>query len=411
MKKSLKTLSRRGLLQTGAGLALGGLLRPSETVHAAEKSAKPSVYELLGLRHIINCQGSVTILGGSTMPPEAVAAWVDASKHFVNVPQLLEKVGDRIAALIGVEAACVTTGAAGSIFLGTAAAITRGDSKAVQQLPDTTGLRHEVIIQKSHHGYDQQLTGPGGKFVRVESVEDVEKAVNEKTALMFFMNYLDDAGKIKRQEWAELGKRLKVPTLIDAAADVPPRERLTSYVKMGYDMVAFSGGKAMRGPNNTGLLLGNRELILAARKNESPNASIGRMLKVSKEDAIALLYAVEKFVKTDEQAETNMFLQRIAGISDSIKDIPSIKTSTFKPPIANNVPHLRVEWDAKQVKITGGELAKQLMDGDQPIQTGGAGGRRGGGRNSIELSVLTLEDNEVPIVASRLKEILSKAVS
>src|SRR5262245_17315284 len=231
-------MTRRKALQTGAGVTLAGLL----TSDGAAAPGKPGVYEALGVNPAINATGTVTILGGSLMPPEVVAAWVEASRHFVNLAELHDRVGERIAKLAGVEAALVTTGAAGALVLGTAAAVTGGDPNLGRRLPDTTGMRNEVLIQKTHHScYDQQLTGIGVKLIDVETPADVRKAVGDRAALMFYMNHLAADGKIRRDEWVALGRRYKVPTLLDAAADVPPLERLSGYNKMGFDLVAFSG--------------------------------------------------------------------------------------------------------------------------------------------------------------------------
>src|SRR5205823_7461630 len=181
--------------------------------------------------------GTVTVLGGSLMPPEVVAAWADAARHFVNILDLHDKVGSRIAQLIGVEAALVTTGAAGALLLGTAAAVTRGDPNLIKRLPNTSGVWNEVLLQRAHHScYDNQLLDVGVKLIDVETPADVRKAVSEKTALMFFMNVAEPQGKIGRKEWVNLARQHKVPTLLDAAADVPPVERLNEYNKMGFDL-------------------------------------------------------------------------------------------------------------------------------------------------------------------------------
>src|SRR5262245_31491517 len=249
-RKDKDQMTRRRILQTGAGLAVAGSIS-AEAVAAGP--AKPSVYEALGVKHVVNATGTVTVLGGSVMPPEVVAAWADASKHFVNLLDLHDKVGARIARLIGVEAALVTTGAAGALVLATAAVVTRGDPKRIACLPDTAGMPNEVVVQKSHRTcYDNQLTDVGVKLVTVETAADVDRAVNDRTALMFFMNYLEADGQIKRAEWLDLARKHKVPTLLDAAADVPPAARLSEYNKQGFDLVAFSGGKALRGPNDAG---------------------------------------------------------------------------------------------------------------------------------------------------------------
>src|SRR5438477_7570845 len=284
------------MLGAGAGMTLGGVLAAEGAAPA--DTVQPGVYEALGVKPVINAAGTFTNLGGSLMPPEVAAAWVEASKHFVNLSDLQDRVGEKIARLVGVEAALVTTGAAGALLLGTAAAVTRGDRARLRRLPDTAGMKNEVILQKSHHScYDNQLTDVGVKLIDVETADDVKRAVGERTALMFFMNVAEGEGRVKRGEWVELARRRQVPTLLDAAADVPPVERLSEYNKLGFDLVAFSGGKALRGPNDTGLLLGKKDLVEAARLNTNPHCgTIGRMMKVSKEDMVALLAAVERYV-------------------------------------------------------------------------------------------------------------------
>lgn len=404
MKK--KTVTRRGLLKTGAGLAVASTL--GDAASAAQPPAKQSVYEALGVKHVINATGTVTNLGGSVMPPEVVAAWVDASKHFVNLVELQDKVGERIAKLIGVEAALVTTGAAGSLFLATAAVVTRGDRKAIARLPDTKGMKNEVILQKTHHScYDNQLTDIGVRLVEVETAADVKRAASERTALMFFMNKDEEAGRIRTREWLELARGLKVPTLLDAAADVPPLDRLAGYNRMGFDLVAFSGGKAIRGPNDTGLLLGKKELIEAAKRNTNPHCgTIGRMCKVSKEDMVAQLAAVERFVRMDHKAEWKEWERRIGVIEEAIRNIPTVRCETLVPPLANHVPHLVIEWDETRVKITRDRFTRALADGDPPILIGRVPGT---GERGVVISVFTLQEGEDRTVAQRVQGILRQA--
>src|SRR5438067_93825 len=339
-----RKMTRRRVLQAGAGAAAAGAVGTAEAAAAAP--GKPGVYESLGLKPVINAAGTFTALGGSVMPPEVVAAWAEASRHFVDLPELQDRSGERIAKLVGAEAALVTTGAAGALLLGTAAAVTRGDRKLIPRLPDTTGMRNEVILQKSHHScYDNQLTGVGAKLIEVETVADVAKAVGERTALMFFMNIAVDAGKIGREGWVKLAHENKVPTLLDAAADVPPVSRVAEYTKMGFDLVALSGGKAMRGPNDTGLLLGRADLIAAARLNANPNCgTIGRALKVGKEDMVALLAAVERFVRMDHAAEWKEFERRLGVVEEAVRGGPTVECERVVPPTANHVPHLQIVW-------------------------------------------------------------------
>jgi len=403
-RKDPVKMTRRRMLQTGAGLAVAGTLTPN----AEAQPAKPSIYEAIGVKHVINATGTVTVLGGSVMPPEVVAAWVDASKHFVNLLDLHDKVGERIAKLIGVEAALVTTGAAGALLLGTAAAVTRGDPKRIARLPDMAGMPNEVIVQKAHRTcYDNQLSDVGVMLVSVETVADVSRAVNERTALMFFMNYLEADGQIKGAEWLALASKHKVPTLLDAAADVPPVGRLSEYSRQGFDLVAFSGGKALRGPNDTGLLLGRKDLIDAAKKNTNPHCgTIGRMMKVSKEDMIALLAAVDRFVHLDHDAERREYERRLGVIEKIVKDVPSVTCERVVPAIANHVPHLIVDWDSKRVKLTREELTKKLAAGDRPIQLGRM---HGTGDKGVLISVLTLQEGEERIVAERIQHLLKAA--
>jgi D-glucosaminate-6-phosphate ammonia-lyase len=402
MKKN--TMTRRSLLHASAGLALTSAL----PAVAADAPAKPSIYEALGLRHVINATGTVTNLGGSLMPPEVVAAWSDAARHFVNLLELQDRVGERIAKLIGVEAALVTTGAAGSLLLGTAAVVTEGDPKRITRLPDTTGMKNEVILQRSHHScYDNQLTDVGVRLIDVETADDFAKAVNKRTALMFFMNKDDAAGRIRRAGWLDLARKHKVPTLLDAAADVPPAERLSEYNRMGFDLVAFSGGKAMRGPNDAGLLLGRKDLIQAAKRNTNPHCgTIGRMMKVGKEDMVAMLAAVERFVNLDHKAEEREYERRIAVVEAAVKDVLTVRLERLTPAIANHVPHLVIEWDEKRLRLTRARVTAELAKGDPSIIIGRVSDT---GERGILISVLTLQAGEEKIVAERLRGILRKA--
>lgn len=405
MKKAAK-ISRRRLLEAAGGVGLGGLL--ADTAPAAQGPVRASVYDALGVKHVINATGTVTNLGGSVMPPEVVAAWANAARHFVNLLDLQDKVGERIAKLVGVEAALVTTGAAGALLLGTAAVVTRGERKLIRRLPDTKGMKNEVILQKAHHTcYDNQLLDVGVRLIDVETAAEVRQAVNERTALMFFMNIAEPNGRIDKREWIELARRHKVPTLLDAAADVPPLDRLSGYNRMGFDLVAFSGGKAMRGPNDTGLLLGRKDLIEAAKLNTNPHCStIGRMMKVSKEDMIALLAAVERFVKLDHKAQWREWEQRIGVIEKTLQDIPTLQCERVVPPIANHVPHLQLTWDEKRLKVTRSRLTRELVETDPPIQIGRVSGT---GDRGVLISVLTLQAGEERMVADRLRSILRKS--
>jgi D-glucosaminate-6-phosphate ammonia-lyase len=375
---------------------------------AVGSAAEPSVYETLGVRTVINAAGTLTNLGGSLMPPEVLAALTSAAQHFVDMEELQDRIGQRIAALIGVEAALVTTGAAGAMLLATAAAVTRGDPQRMVRLPDTLGMKNEVITQKSHHtGYDRQITNCGVKLIDVETRDELEQTINERTALMLFYNLLEPDGKIKKEEWIEVARRHRIPTLVDAAADVPPLEALSCYNKLGFDLVAFSGGKALSGPSNTGLLLGQRELIEAARLNASPHdGTIGRMLKVSKEDMVALWAAVERYVRLDHEAEGREWQRRLDEIEKSLGGIPTVTTQRFVPPIANHVPHLLVFWDESRIRIDRDQVTRKMAEGHPSIALGRVSGT---GDRGLLISVFQLKTGEEQVVAQRLCEILKEA--
>jgi len=281
--------------------------------------SSPEIYTRLGVRPVINAIGTVTVLGGVIMPPEVVAAMEEAGRHFVPMPELLEKSGEHIARLLGVEAAVVTTGAAGAITLATAACVTGTDAQKIRQLPDTRGMRNEVIMQKSHRsGYEAQILLVGTKVIEIETRAELEAAITDRTAMLFFMNKAEPDGQIHREEWIAIGKKHKIPTFNDAAADLPPKAHLSEYCRMGFDLVAFSGGKGLLGPQCSGLLLGRKDLVDAARINSSPFGGIGRGMKVGKEEIIGLVAALERYLKVDHEAEFRELDARVSEISKAL---------------------------------------------------------------------------------------------
>jgi L-seryl-tRNA(Ser) seleniumtransferase len=403
-------MNRRTLLATGTGSAIAGALAPGALAAAGEgPAAGPNVYEVLGVKPIINAAGTITALGGSLMPPEVVAAWNAAAKHFVPLAELQVRVGERIAQLLGVEAALVTTGAAGAMQLATAAAVTWRDKNLIGRLPLPTAMGIEVIRQKTHRAcYDNQVTACGVQLVDVETLDDLERAISPRTAMMLAYNIHEKSGRIGHREWIAAARRHQIPTLLDAAADTPPRERLWEYNKMGFDLVAFSGGKALRGPQNAGLLLGRKDLIEAAKLNTSPNCgTIGRALKVSKEDLVAMWAAVERFMRLDLDAEEREWRRRIETIAAAVREIPTLKAETIVPPVANHVPHLLLHWDEARVKVTPAEMKTRLAAGTPSIATARV---HGTGETGFLISVFMLQPGEEQIVAARVREILEQAI-
>src|SRR5579864_2222537 len=312
--------SRRKFLRASAtaAAAAGGLARATP----APSSSDAAIYARLGIRPVINGVGVVTYLGGSLMPPEVVDAMEQAARHFVSLAELQKKVGARIAELLGAPAAMVTCGCASAITLGTAACVAMGDPDKLRRLPDTTGMKNEIVQQKSHRGgYEQQMLLIGTKTIWVETREDLDRAINERTAMMFFYNEMEPEGKIGRLEWIRVGKERGVPTFNDAASDTPPVERLSQYVREGFDLVAFSGGKALLGPQCSGLLMGRKDLIEAALPSMNPYSSIGRGMKVGKEEMVGLLAAVERYLKVDHDREMKELEARVQDIIGALAKI------------------------------------------------------------------------------------------
>ena len=287
--------SRRRFLESASALPfIGGWLGPREAGAATVAAAASRDYFAeLGVRPFINAAGTYTAMTSSLMPAEVVAAIEYAAKHYVMLDELHDKVGARLATLLRCEGVMVTSGAASALTLGTAAVLTGTDQQKIVDLPNLAGPRREVIVQKTHRfGYDHAVRNCGVDLVEVETREELERAVTERTAMMLFYNANNFVGRIRDEEFAQLGKKHRIPTLNDCAADVPPVENLWKYTGMGFDLVAFSGGKGIRGPQSAGLLLGRKDLIAAARLNGPPNSnSIGRGLKVNKEEMLGMFVA------------------------------------------------------------------------------------------------------------------------
>lgn len=395
--------NRREFLKTTAAAAVLGASAPRAARTAVKSRKGSSIYvEKLGVRPVINGVGTVTILGGSIMAPEVVAAMAEASKHFIPIEELAVKVGERIAELVGVPAAMVPCGAASAITVATAACVAGGDRRKLQQLPDTTGLRNEVVLQRRHRsGYEAQIELVGARLVWVETLEELERAIGERTAMLFFLNKADPQGAIQRDAWVRVGRSRGVPTFNDAAADVPPPDRLSGIVKEGFDLVAFSGGKGIAGPQGTGLLLGRKDLVETARYAISPHGGIGRGMKVGKEELVGILVAVERFLKLDHAAEYRKLDGRVSYMLDALKGVQGIAASRHVPEIANQVPHLQLRWDETAVGIGSGDLVRRLREGEPPI----AISRTGAGE--VRISVWMMQGDEHRIVARRLREVFA----
>ncbi len=391
--------NRRSFLK---GAAAVGVAAPA-TVKAA-KTATPvrDYFKELGVKPFVNAAGTYTTLTASLMMPEVVAAYEYASRTFVRLNELHDACAKKIAEMIGVEACMITSGAASALTVGTAACITGMDPKKILRIPDLTGMKNEVIVQKSHrYGYDHAVRNCGVKMIEVETAEDLERAVNPNTAMMLFFNANNNVGKIKDTEFVALGKKHGVPTFNDCSADVPPVENLWKWSKMGFDLVTYSGGKGIRGPQSAGVLLGRADLIAAARANGWPNSdTIGRGMKVNKEELLGMMVAIETYIKRDHAADWKEWEKRCKVIADAVGSIPTVTTETFQFEIANAVPHLRIKWDPSKLNISVGEVVKRLKEGEPSIEVNPSS------RENLVIGVWMMEPGEDKIVARRVREVL-----
>ena len=403
--------SRRGFLETLGAIA-GSCLVPGKLfgakASAMESSANPggfgrsgNPYQELGVTTVINAEGTMTMLGGSLIRPDVETVMAQAARHFVSIPALEAAAGKRIAEMLKLPegySALVTSGAAGAIQSGLAGVLTGDNESFIKQLPDLTGMKSEVIIQKSHRNpFDHQLRGTGARLIEIETRDQLRRAVSDRTAMMHFTNFANAAGQIKVDEWVKLAKELKLPCMNDAAADTPPVSHLWDYSNMGYDLVTFSGGKALRGPQCAGLLIGREDLVHYALLNNSPyEDTLGRGQKVGKEEIVGMIKALELYLNEDHDALAREWQQRLDSVSRQITKISGVSTSFFTPDIANRVPHMQITWDAK-ISLTP-EQASQILRGGQPsIVIGGGEGRPG-----LSMSSFMLQPGEDQIVAEGL---------
>ena len=406
--------NRRGFLGGVAALAsLFALPRRAFTLNSpANKNTSltgfgesGNPYEELGVTTVINAEGTMTTLGGSLIRPEVEVVMAQASRHFVSMPGLEEAAGKRIAQMLKLPeaySALVTSGAAAAIQSGLAGILTGDNESLIKQLPDLTGMKSEVIIQKSHRNpFDHQLRGTGAKLIEIETRDQFRAAVNDRTAMMHFTNFANDAGQIKVDEWVKLAKEYKLPCFNDAAADTPPISHLWDYTNMGYDLVSFSGGKAIRGPQCAGLLIGRQDLIHYALLNNSPyEDTLGRGQKVGKEEIIGMIKALELHLKDDYDALDKEWQDRLELVSREITKIPGVTTKFFTPAIANHVPHMQITWDSR-ISLTPQQVS-QLLRNSKPSIVMSAGEEKPG----LAMNSFMLQPGEDQIVAEHLSRIL-----
>ncbi len=406
--------SRRTFVKSIATLVPASVALPSkrgykiETIlsHLEDKSGRDYFAEL-GIKSFINAAAPYSSLGGSQMWPEVIAAMNYVSVRRARMKELHDAVGKKIASLTGSEAAMVTAGAASAMTLGTAGCMTGANKEYIGLLPTTKGMPNEVILQESHrYVYEHAIRSSGAHLVGVKERADITKAINPKTAMMLFYYGREKEGHVKAEEFIALGKKFKVPTFCDGATTVPPVTNIRKLVNLGFDLVCFSGGKGLRGPYSAGLLLGRKDLIKAARLNGSPHDdTIGRGMKVSKEELLGMLVALEVSMAYDSANDWKRKNRWIKHIADRAVTIPGVQAEIFVPEISGHQPHLRLGWDESKVRITRAEAVKQLRESDPSIEVCSFVLTKG----KFELSAWMLEPGEAEIVADRIHAVLHQA--
>jgi uncharacterized pyridoxal phosphate-dependent enzyme len=418
--------SRRGFVKLLAASPLLAQIAAqgfyAKSAAAVGLASRDNVYSRLGVKTVINCRGTWTYLSGSLQFPEVRAAQNEAAHYFVNMVELQRAAGRRLAELTGAESGLITTGAAGAMAASTAACMAGTDPEKIWQLPDTTGMKHEVIMVGGRSAFDNAIRLTGAKLVLVEGPEEIANAITPDTAMI----YTTDLGDKLTHEVA-IAKEHKVPILLDDAAGIPPADNFKLYAQMKIDLYTFSGGKGLQGPQCSGVLLGRKDLIEAALRNSAPwEGAVCRPMKVGKEEVIGCLTAVETWLKIDPQKLYAGWNARVDRIGKLVETVPGVKTEIFIPDDGNRYPTLKVSWDQQAWGFTITDCVQQLRQGDPVIEVLGADNpslvpavREGIQKpntkerkeevNHIELVSMTIQPGEEMIVGKRLREILGAA--
>ena len=396
--------NRRFMLRALATVPGLGVLLPTSAAAAAARlgGGRRDVVRELGVRTFINAAGTFTSLTASLIPRPAWDAMTVASTQYCPLQDLHDAVGKRVAELTRNEAALVSAGAASGLTIATAACVTGTDREKVRRIPDTRGMKNEVIVQKSHrNGYDHGVRNAGIRMIEVETKEELENAIHSRTAMLFFLQSADSKGQIAYEEFAKLGKKHNVPTMMDAAADLPPVENLWKFTQAGIDLVVFSGGKGITGPQSAGLVVGRKDLIEAGRLNSSPfSDSLCRGQKVNKEELVGMLVALELFVNRDHDATWKAWERSCNRIAGYVKRVKGIKTEIKVPELSNMVPHLHLTWDYDATGLKPPDVARALREGSPSIEV------KPGSKEELVLGVWMMQPGDDRVVGQRLRQVL-----
>jgi L-seryl-tRNA(Ser) seleniumtransferase len=404
-----------------AFLGAAPLLGATEAIAAPSSAeATEDYYDKLGVAKIINAAGTYTTLTAAVMPPQVRRAVEQAALHPVYLHDLQEASGIYLAKKLRCEGAMVTSGASGAITLATAACMAFANNSKPGVIPQQAGsMKNEIIVQRSHrYSYDHAMMLCGAVIREVVTLDDYRRAFNEKTVMTNFFNAAEEEdgppAEIGREQWLEIAHQHNIPCHLDAAADMPPIENLWKYTGMGFDLVCFSGGKGIRGPQNAGLLLGKKHLIDLACENNNPNGdAVGRGMKVAKEQIVGMVAAIDWLLDQSDDANTAEYNRRANIIANAVKDIPTMQSSIVVPKIANHIPHLLLKYDPSAVGVTVRQVQERLRAQKPPIELNpNTGNKPNQGipsdANTLVVGVWMLQPGEAEIVARRLHEALTR---
>ena len=394
--------SRRHLLQGGWLASLAGLV---PGFASAAPSKKPTVYEKLGLRPVINFRGTMTTLGASKQWQECFEAQAEAAREFIVLEELQEAIGERLAKLCGTEYAMVSTGAAGAIAIGTYACVAGDDPKKIRQLPNLQGMKDEVIIQKVHRiSYDHAVRGAGVKIIEVETADEMRAAINPQTAMIYCLPGNNDDNEwgdwVTLPEMVAIAKPAGVPILADCANCLPPWGNIPKIAATGIDLLAMSGGKHMRGPQSAGILAGRKDLVLKAGLNTNPHSdSQGRPMKVGREDMVALWTACEKYASLDFEALNKQNAKQADHLVKSFSKIQGLRVEKLPSERIRKMHRLGVSWDEAKLGLTKKQVEQELLNGDPRIAVAGGYGHQ------LVFCCFMNEPGEEEIVVDRMRRI------
>ena len=371
----------------------------------------PNVYKELGIKPVINARSWVTIYGGSIMKPEVINSIQEASSVFVDLEELHEVAGEFVSKVCGSEMSIVTSGCAASIVLMAAACITGKDKDKIAKLPNTEGMKNEILIHKGQRNiYDKAFEISGGKLIEYDN-ESLEKKINKKTcAIAYIIAPFFDEG-IGLQQTIEIAHKNNLPVILDAAAELPPRENLTKFISMGVDAVGFSGGKGIGGPQSTGILAGKRELLEAAQLHSFQNLNstkpaIGRPMKVTKENIIGFITALKLFMEDDEILENNLWYKKAQLIKDKIKPKDGLKIYIDDKYPNRQGPTVVLSFESNYEGPKSNKIMEELSKNDPKIYVGGGLNDGHAYMDEVYIVVHSLEEVDINIVTNKLNEII-----